>query len=189
MIRTFLGLTLCSVMGCTSLVPSTVADLRALSPLDADPGALAVALDLPAGQGIAAGTEAITLSAIRSDTGEEVGHRAALLPDADTSGIIAQPGGRVTAYRIAPSDLDALRAVQRRVKAWKEEAPDAVKGSLSVALQGCTLGTGPNPDARASLWIQTEANKPMQPLLRDAPLSKAIDSLGTEPCAPAASKR
>ena len=179
---------LCTVAACGRVVPSTVAQLEALSPVDTDPAILALALDLPAGQSVRPEFAALILGAKRADTGSETSHRAALVTDADPGALTAQPGGNLIAMRIAPSDIEPLRAVQAEIRRWQAEAPDSTKGSLAIALQGCTTGDGPAKDARASVWIRLEADGSFQPLLRDAPLARAFDLLDTGPCAAAAPK-
>ena len=56
--------------GCSALVPSGVARLSAISPLEADPDAIAVALVLPEGVDLVPGSARLAIEAVREDTGE-----------------------------------------------------------------------------------------------------------------------
>ncbi|MFV0299719.1 MAG: hypothetical protein ACK5IP_02340, partial [Paracoccus sp. (in: a-proteobacteria)] len=58
---------------------------------------------------------------------------------------------------------------------WKAAAPDAVHGSLSVSLGGCSLGNGPAADARASVLVRMDEGGDFLPLISDAPLSSLLD--------------
>jgi hypothetical protein len=62
-------LSLALLSACTSLVPSGVARLSGLSPLDADPAQFAVALVLPEGLSLAPGSARLSISATRDARG------------------------------------------------------------------------------------------------------------------------
>ena len=154
--------------GCASVVPSTVARLDGVSPLTMDPAAISVALELPAGVGVAPGGAQLYLGAVRSDTGAETGTRAAMArQDHPELGQV---------YTVAPDDAAALRAEQDRISAWRAEAPEDTVGTLSVTLAPCRSGAAPAPDATASVALQFDPQEPFRPLLRDVPLDRVTEA-------------
>ncbi|MCR9089326.1 MAG: hypothetical protein NXH97_21615 [Rhodobacteraceae bacterium] len=138
--------------------------MSTLSPVTADPGAIAVALMLPDGAGVQPGGAQLFLGARRTDTGAETGLSVALARRSD--------GEVGEVFEIAPGDRAAFRAEQARIAAWQAEAPDATKGTLSMAVAPCRVGTGPAPRARSSVAIRFAPDEPFSPLLRDVPLSR-----------------
>ncbi|MEM8957247.1 MAG: hypothetical protein AAGC86_05460 [Pseudomonadota bacterium] len=153
--------------GCTSLVPSTVAQLDGFSPVTADPADIALALQLPEGVGLTPAGATLFLGAERDDTGEETGLTIRLAQRSD-----AELG---EVFEIAPDDRAAFRAEQARIAAWQAEAPEAVQGTLSLGVAPCRFGAGPARSARASADIRFAQGAPFRPLLREAPLSRIAD--------------
>lgn len=150
--------------GCTALVPSTAVRLNALSPVTADPAAIALALRLPAGVGVQPGGATLFLGARRTDTGAETGLTVALARRSD-----AELG---ETFQIAPEDRARFRAEQARIAAWQTEAPEATEGTLSLGVSPCREEAGPAPSARGSVSVRFAPDAPFRPLLRDAPLSR-----------------
>ena len=64
--------------GCGAVVPSTVSKLDRLSPVTADPAGLELALDVPVGLDLRAGSEILTLSAVDGGTGATASGRFVL---------------------------------------------------------------------------------------------------------------
>lgn len=150
--------------GCTSLVPSTAARVSALSPVTADPGAIALAMTLPDGVGVQPDGATLFLGAARTDTGEQTGLTVTLARRSDAE------FGEI--FEIAPDDRAGFRAEQSRIAAWQAEAPDATEGTLSMGLAPCREGAGPTASARGSVAVRFAADAPFRPLLRNAPLSR-----------------
>ncbi len=153
--------------GCSNVVPSAVARLYALSPMEADPSDIAVALDLPDGIGVRPQSAKLTLTATRTDTDQT---------SAGTYIFSASPGSDgSTVYAVADSDFERLRAQQSLIRGWKEVADDATSGSLSVGLEGCAIGAGPTPDAVISINMRTAQDGAFFPLIRNAPITEVLD--------------
>ena len=155
---------LLALTACGAVDPLTAARLAALSPLNADPAAVAVRLDLPPGIALPPGGARLTLAA-ESPDGRTVSQTVRLAAD-----------GPVLA--IAAADRPALAAAQAEIRALKAEDP-ATRGSLSLALSPCRMGAGPAPDARAGAAVRLAANEAFLPLVTDAPLSDVLDPAAT----------
>ncbi len=147
--------------------------LSALSPLEADPAQIAVALNLPDGVRVDPGSARITIEARRDE-----------MQISDAFALIGQQVGPAQVWRIADADVARMRVVQSLVRRWKAEDKDT-SGSISVHAAICTIGIGPLPDAGIDISIRTETGGAFIPLLRDAPLSALAgrDVIGTPaPC-------
>lgn len=162
-----LPLALLLLAGCGSVVPTTLARLSALSPLEADPADIAVSLQLPAGLGVKPGSAKISVQAERSDTNESFSEGFVLARSTGSDGS--------TVYQVAASDHARFKALQDKAQSWEAENSKATSGSLSVGLEGCTIGPGPSDDATLSVSIRTEADGTFLPLIRDAALDKVLD--------------
>ena len=151
--------------GCSSLVPSTVAQLAGLSPLTADPAGFEVALDLPPGIDVVPDSALLVLAASQSETGAAF----------EAPFVLQRRDGPVQLWRVNPDDLDELRTLQARAAEWEAEDPDASSGSLSVGLEPCRIGDGPAPDAAVSISLRVQPGGPLLPLVRNAPISDFAD--------------
>jgi len=141
---------------CTAMVPSTVVQLMNLSPLTADPEDLAVRIDLPGTVGIREGSARFT---IISTYKEETTTYAYVLERQDN------------VYRIAPEDVDALRALQTRLREQEEAAPRDNSGSLSITAGPCLKSDFAAMDDLVSVGIRTAKDGPFLPLFNNEPLS------------------
>jgi hypothetical protein len=179
-------LALALLAACGSVVPATVAQLRTLSPADADPAALAVAVLTPAGLQPTRGSGRLILQSRRSDTGQADTITLTLAEaPGDAAAFGAGTGEAVRYYRVAAADQPALRAFQAGLDAWQAEVPDATQGSLSIGLGACAVDGGPAPDARGSVFIRLAADGPYLPLINRARIASLIgaDALAaTLPC-------
>lgn len=146
---------------CTRIVPDTVSQLNALSPLEADPAGFAVALTLPDGLDVTPHSTRLMFAVSRADTGET----------RDGAFVLERASADQAIYQIAPRDLNALRALQDVARQWKSENDDATSGSLNVTMSPCRVGAGPADDARASVDIRIDADGPFLPLIRKGPIS------------------
>jgi hypothetical protein len=174
---------------CSSLVPTTIAQLSAIQPATMDPAALEVAVLMPIGLQPQPETAVLSVSGTRMDTGEVAKLDVVLAERAATLvGVDLLPGDTVFAYRVAEADLAALRAIQDTVNGWKSTVPGATQGTLSVGLGACTVGDGPAPDASGAVYIRMAEGAPMLPLIRRAPISGLIGAeamASIRPCATA----
>ena len=149
---------------CSNVVPSTVMQLDALSPIEADPADVVVAINLPEGLEIAPNSARLMLAIQRSDSGEAK----------EGIFVLERVPAQQAVLRIAPEDRDSLRDLQTTARQWKLENDEASNGSLSVTLSPCRVGNGPAADARASLAIRLTEDGPFLPLIRNGPVSAVV---------------
>ncbi len=152
--------------GCTNIVPSTVMRLAAISPIEANPADVAVAITLPEGLEIVADSARLVFTMQKSDVGEV---REGVF-------VLERVPAQRAIFRVAPDDLGAMRDLQATARQWKSEDDDTFKGSLSVTLAPCRIGDGPADDARASLAIRLSEDGVYLPLIRDGPVSAVVEA-------------
>lgn len=176
--KPLLCLSLIFLSACSSVVPSAVARLYQLTPLEADPADLAVALELPDGVQVRPGTAKIIFDARRTDIGETSKETYDLRTQTDlTSGL--------TVLAVDPDDYDALRAQQGLISDWEAANDEATEGSISVGFEGCKTGPGPAEDAMVSVLIRTERDGRFFALVKDATLAEVLQVLDlseVKPC-------
>ena len=160
---------------CTSVAPSTILQLRQLSPLEADPAGFVIFMDLPDGIGIIEDSAVLTFGAVREDRDEGV---------EDTFVLERGRAGEAETFRIAEEDLDRIRELQRQISAWKAEDGDGTTGSLSIGIGGCRIGDGPEPRARLAVSMTLEEDGPVLPLIRPTAVRRALDVLEIEDLPP-----
>ncbi|APX12883.1 hypothetical protein [Tateyamaria omphalii] len=154
------------VGACSTVVPSTLYQMRGLDPLSADPSDIALRVDLPESLGLLPGSGRLELQARRADGSELFGSYPVIMV-----GDVLQ---------VAPAAHADLRALQAEIRAWRAADPDGVKGSLSVDFDPCG-DTADIPDtARVSVDIRLAAGGAFLPLLRDAPLAEALEMAALE---------
>ncbi len=158
--------------GCGSVSPQTLWQLRSFGPLSADPQDVAVMLDLPDGLSAMPGSAQLTLSAARSDTGENIFGSFALA--ANEAGI----------WQVEEADHPALRDMQALVLDWKTEALEAASGSLSLTLSPCSVGEGPAENALVSAAIQIASDGTFLPLISEASYAEITGNDALEPLPP-----
>lgn len=157
---------------CSSMVPSTMAQLASVQPLEADPAAIAVAIVLPAGLEVEPGSARLTVEAVRRDTGET--HKLDLVLEAHEvgGGNLAVPAGAAAqTYTVAAPDVSRMRALQSIVQGWKAEDPaPETGGSFGLALGGCAVGDGPTEDAVGSAYIRVAGGGDYLPVIVEGSL-------------------
>ncbi len=152
--------------GCTSVVPTGIARLSAVSPMEADPADIAVALSLPTGIGVTTNSANLNLMASRTDTDQSTAETYVL------ASMMGSDGS--TIYAVAPADYARLRDQQALIRQWKGENSKATSGSLGVTLEPCTTGAGPTPDATVTIKIRTSSDGQFFPILRNAPVTDVL---------------
>ena len=153
-----------ALMGCGSVVMETVAQLERLSPLDADPGQIAVAIDLPDGFAIYSDSAIMRMSVTRKDLGESRAEEF----------VLQQSGAEWTVFRVAQVDLARLAEIQNLAKNWETEYPKATKGSFSVGALPCVKNSDADRSETFSISIQLAADAPFKPLVRNAKVSSIL---------------
>jgi hypothetical protein len=166
---------LCAVIlqACSSVILPTVAKLSGLSPLEADPQDFQIAVTLPDGVAIPEGGAKFGFAFARSDTGEAHSESYPLEQRETRDG--------KTLFRIAPSDIEALRAFQAMAAAWEAEDPRATSGSITMSVVACSVGDGPAPDATFSTAVRISADGLFLPLIRNARVADVIEYVADHP--------
>lgn len=149
--------------GCASINPITIARLATLDPLTVDPAGFEVALDLPDGIGLDADGARLILEGAR---GEALSRGVYVLQE--------RPGDPQI-WRIAPGQLDALRAQQAQLAEWEEADPEETSGSMGIDLGTCRIGAGPGPEAVVNVSLRVELGGPLLSLVRNGQLSDVVD--------------
>ena len=167
-------LTALFLAGCAALVPTTAMQLSALSPLDADPAALGLALVLPGGIAVASGGVTMVIEAAYRGGGQSLRVAAKLESRDGDAAIGHQPGDSVTLYALSAADVVRLRELQRQVAIWNAQDPGGTSGSFSLGVTACTVGGGPDSDAKGSAFVKTASGGRYFPLIDNAGLRSLI---------------
>ncbi|MDU8942624.1 hypothetical protein [Ovoidimarina sediminis] len=154
-----------AVAACGSVDLATMAGLRGISPLDADPAAILVRAELPDGIALLPEGTFLELGAERPGGAVAEG-RFALVPDP------AVPDG----WRIDPGEVAELRALQAEIRGMKAAAPGATVGTLAVRTAPC--GAAVAPDDTLSVWLRLMPDAPLRPMLRDVPVADVLEEIG-----------
>ena len=166
--------TVCILLSaCSSLVPATLMQVMALSPLQADPADIALRTSLPRGVGLIPDASFLTLAATNPARGLDVDHRFAIRTTEDAEGRLV--------FTLAPEAMAPLARLQEIVRHHEAEDPRGTTGSLGVTLGLCDLGTGIDPQQRLSVDLRTEAEGVFLPFVRNLPIQDATDHIGTLP--------
>ena len=154
--------------GCGSVVPRTAMMLNAMNPLATDPAALAVSVDLPPSLGIIEDSVTFGVEASNPDRGIRTGQWV-LFEDRDLEN---RPQ-----YRFSDQDAKDLRDLQSELAVWEADDPDGTQGSFSVNVGICRDAPAETlADARGSLFISMDPNRPPMPLVRNGPINRLVDT-------------
>lgn len=154
---------------CSSLVPSTLLDLRSLDPLSADPAEIELALILPPGLMPRPDGARLELKATRP--GHEVAE-SFLLTTRPAPDLPRPDGATLLSYGLSPEGATRMRAAQSAMAAWPQDGQ--THGILAAALDACLTG-GPLPaEAEGAVLIRLAADAEFQPLLRPTPIVALI---------------
>ena len=151
-----------SLSGCGYVSSAGLDRLDSVSPLEAEPADIAVALALPPGLDVVPGSAQINFSADRSDTREK---------ETAVFTLARNDTGNLNVFTIAPEDHDRLRELQGRIQKWEDEAPDRTSGSIGVTVDFCKKDPGPAPTAKVTVLTRTESDGKFFSLIENAPLS------------------
>ena len=155
-------------MGCSSVVMDTVDELEQLSPLEADPSQIAVAIDLPKGFAIYPESAILTMAVSRKDLGQSQSEEF----------VLQQSGVERAVFKIAPTDLARLTQVQDQAHRWEVENPRATRGSVAVRALPCVLDSSADRSETFSVSLQLAANGPFMPLINQAKVSSVLSRSG-----------
>ncbi len=177
------ALTLSAVLllsACTTLMPQTVAQMRALDTLNDDIASLVVAFDLPLG------IEALPdSSALRFDVVSPQGERhvrASLVRGdvGEVAGRLPPPAEERTyfLFGFSESDKEALREAQRFARSLGGGAAVTSSFPVSVSPEFCARGEVDFESARFSVLIALPVGVGLQPLLLNQSLTEALLATG-----------
>lgn len=96
-------------------------------------------------------------------------------------------GSVIRVFRIAPRDVDRMRAVQKAIRERSQDKTTGVEGRLSVAVTGCRLGAMPEGAVKVSTYLAASELDGFVPLTRDFDLRAAMIEAGAphdDPIAP-----
>lgn len=87
-------------------------------------------------------------------------------------------GSVIRVFRIAPRDVERMRAVQKAIRARSQDKTSGVEGRLSVSVTGCRLGTAPEGEVKVSTYLAASELDGFLPLTRDFDLRAAMIDAG-----------
>ena len=152
-----------ALAACQFVTPQA-ASLRDFDPLSAEPDALRAALVPSPGLRLPLGGAELVAYATRSDTGEDILARFVLgATETDALANLA----------IQPQDYARFTAVRDQITEWKEAAPDATSGSITVTARLCETSPGSGETARISIFMAVAPDAPMVAMVENLPISSA----------------
>jgi hypothetical protein len=171
---------------CSYTDPATVGQVAALSPLQADPAVLAVALQLPKELVVPKDGATLAVDVTRADTGATRALTFALQAQSGAVAGVPETAGEIlTVYRLTPTDVARLRDLQAEVAGWKAESPPAdTSGHLGLGLAACTRAGRLDPRARGAAWVRLQADGPFLPLIPDSALRDVLGAALFDAIAP-----
>ena len=146
---------------CGDLVPSTLWAVNRLDPLTTDPADIAVQLVLPDSVAVARDSGKLTFSARKVD-GETLVSNFALTQVGDV-------------FFVSPDQHADLRALQAKIREWKDVDPNGTRGSLSVTYIPCKTGPTVPAGLRATVRIRLELDGPFLTLIDDGPIDAVLE--------------
>lgn len=154
------------LMGCGSLVMSTVMALDDLDPMTADPAGFVVALDVPQPLAIVEDSVELAIGVTRGETGETLGGSFVLVESRDGEGR--------TVYRLPQEGIAGIRSAQQDAATWATTGDNEL--SIGVIIDFCrTVETDVPEDLQFSIFIQLAQDAPMLPLVRNSRVTEVID--------------
>ncbi len=164
---------------CASVNPVGLAKLAAMDPLSADPQQISVAARLPQALKLRTGDLVMlvkTNGVEGPDAIDETFSLAVTDAAAGDAGVIAPGDGeRLQTARVAPQDLERLRATQAKARAMKASGKHKGNGSLTVSAKGgCKMAELGDAELVMNLYMQTEANGEWFPVVNALDLRRAL---------------
>ena len=168
-----------ALSACASVNPVGLARLAAMDPLSADPQQISVAVRLPQALKLRTGDLVMVLKTNGVEGPGAIDETFSLAVSdaaAGDAGVIApETGERLQTARVAPQDVERLRATQAKARALKAEGGAKGKGSLTVSAKGgCKMAELGDADLMMNLYMQTEANGEWFPVVSALNLRRAL---------------
>ena len=171
---------LLGLSACASVNPVGLAKLAAMDPLSADPQQISVAARLPESLRLRTGD---LIMVVKTDgvTGPGAIDETFYLAVADAAPgdaglVIPEDGERLQTARVAPGDIERLRATQAKARTLKAAGTAKGKGSLTVSTRGgCKTGEFGDERLVMNLFMQTETGGEWFPVVSALDLRRALD--------------
>lgn len=150
--------------GCSSIVSETAEELDRLSPLEADPSKMAVAINLPEGFGVYPNSAVLHMAVARKDIEQA----------RSEDFVLKQSGSEWTIFEISQKDHARLADIQSLARNWEVEDSRATRGEISVDLQPCKTSEAVARSAVFSISLRLSPDAGFMPLVRNAPVSSIL---------------
>lgn len=174
-----LAAVLLGLSACASVNPAALAKLAAMDPLLADPQQISVAARLPESLKLRTGDLMMVVKSggtAGTDTIDETFYLA--VSDAapgDAGVIMPDDGERLQTAKVAPQDLERLRATQAKARALKATGEANGKGTLTVSAKGgCRIAEIGDEPLNLNIYMQTETNGEWFPVVNALNLRRAL---------------
>lgn len=164
--------------------PSSLVKLARLSPLEADPHSIRLAVRAPQDLNVRDGDITLTI-AFNGETAQSSileqfkadivrSRSASSYPGLEKEG---RAGEALTVAALTPEDATRMREIQNKIKLWRAAGIKG-SGSFSVAATGCLLKQMSDEEMLLTIWLQTARDEPFFMITRNADIGKALDSQG-----------
>ncbi|MEL6922097.1 MAG: hypothetical protein AAFO77_13990, partial [Pseudomonadota bacterium] len=169
---------------CLSTPPSSLMKLSRLSPLEANPANIRLAVETPSALLVRDGDVRLRITYEASDARRSfVEEYAAMIAAVDrpARGIRPSAGGETRTFiaALTPEDARSMAAAQARVRALRANG-DTGKGSITVNALGCALQPFAAGPVRVSTWMQTAPDDDFFVVSRNVDLRKAARQAGRD---------
>lgn len=170
---------LVALAGCLTTPPSSVVKLARLSPLDADPSAVRLAVRLPEALVVRDGDIRLRIGFDGgSETTRLVEEYAAVITDGSGGmpgiAIDESDGTHVFVAALTEEDAAALAETQKRIRAWRTAGIEG-EGQLAVMATACADGPVPEGPIPLTTWMRTSPDEPFFIVARNIDLRQQID--------------
>ncbi len=168
-----------SISACASVNPVGLAKLAALDPLSADPAQISVAARLPEALKLRTGDLVMIVKTNGVEGPEAIDETFSLAVTEAVAGdagvIVPTDGERLQTARVAPDDMERLRATQAKARAMKAAGKHKGKGSLTVSAKGgCKTSELGDGALKMNLYMKTETSGEWFPIVSALDLRRAL---------------
>ena len=150
------------LMGCGSLVTSTLFGLNSLNPLTADPEVIAVYFDFPDGVSIQEGSAKLSLEARNTSTHTVLNGEFVLAEDRVQDWV---------RYRLDAASVAQLRGFQKQVGQWGAENST---GSISIYFIPCAHHPDWDTSGVLSASVSFAIDMEPKPLFKEVPMDRVM---------------
>lgn len=178
-LKPVLATVLFSLVSCASVNPVGLARLAAMDPLVTDPALLAVAARLPEALKLRTGDLIMTINTDGAQ-GADVIDETFLLDvkdakEGEAGVIMPEAGERLQTARVAPADIERLRAAQTKAKTIKAAGGQKGEGSISINARGaCKSGDLPDGPLNLNIFMSADKGISWFPIVSSFDVRKAL---------------